>query len=112
MPAHRSRSGTTSRCARSGFAGSGPRPNRSTRSGSEWIRFLPTSTFDDPWVDAGRALVCVDVLSWPAASRPHMWKQPNVIAPSMDLYVAFHDAAPNDPWLLPTAIRPGPPAVS
>jgi acyl-CoA thioesterase-2 len=66
----------------------------------EWIRFLPTSTFDDPWVDAGRALVGVDIQSWPAASRPHMWKQPNVIAPSMDLYVAFHDAAPNDPWLL------------
>ena len=66
----------------------------------EWIRFVPTSTFDDPWVDAGRALVCIDVQSWPAASRPHMWKQPNVIAPSMDLYVAFHDAAPDDPWLL------------
>ena len=66
----------------------------------EWIRFIPTSTFDDPWVDAGRALVGVDIQSWPAASRPHMWKQPNVIAPSMDLYVAFHDAAPGEPWLL------------
>jgi acyl-CoA thioesterase-2 len=66
----------------------------------EWLRFTPTSTFEDPWVDACRALVCVDVVSWPAASRPHMWKQPNVIAPSMDLYVAFHDAAPSDPWLL------------
>jgi acyl-CoA thioesterase-2 len=66
----------------------------------EWIRFIPTSTFDDPWVDAGRALVGIDIQSWPAASRPHVWKQPNVIAPSMDLYVAFHDAAPYDPWLL------------
>lgn len=66
----------------------------------EWLRFLPTSTFDDPWVDACRALICVDVVSWPAASRPHMWTQPNMIAPSMDLYVAFHDAAPADPWLL------------
>lgn len=66
----------------------------------EWLRFLPTDTFDDPWADAGRALVCVDVVSWPAASRPHMYKQPNVIAPSMDLYVAFHDAAPSEPWLL------------
>ena len=66
----------------------------------EWLRFVPTSTFDDPWTDACRALICVDVVSWPAASRPHMWKQPNVIAPSMDLYVAFHEAAPDDPWLL------------
>jgi acyl-CoA thioesterase-2 len=66
----------------------------------EWLRFVPASTFDDPWVDACRALICVDVVSWPAASRPHMFKQPNVIAPSMDLYVAFHDAAPADPWLL------------
>jgi len=66
----------------------------------EWLRFVPRSTFDDPWVDACRALICVDVVSWPAASRPHMYKQPNIIAPSMDLYVAFHDAAPADPWLL------------
>jgi acyl-CoA thioesterase len=66
----------------------------------EWLRFVPTDTFDDPWVDACRTLICVDVAGWPAASRPHMWTQPNVIAPSMDLYVAFHDATPADPWLL------------
>src|SRR5436305_829050 len=43
----------------------------------QWLRFLD-GDFTDPWVDACRALVVVDVQSWPAASRPHMWKQPNV----------------------------------
>jgi acyl-CoA thioesterase II len=66
----------------------------------EWLRFLPTSTFDDPWVDACRALIVVDVVSWPAAHRHHAWKQPPFIAPSMDLYVAFHEPAAADPWLL------------
>jgi acyl-CoA thioesterase-2 len=66
----------------------------------EWLRFVPTATFEDPWVDACRALILVDVVSWPAASRPHMWKQPPIYAPSMDLYVAFHEPASSDPWLL------------
>jgi len=69
----------------------------------QWERFLPTATFDDPWVDAARALVLVDVVSWPAASRHHQWKWPNGpewMAPSLDLYVAFHDPQPDEPWLL------------
>jgi acyl-CoA thioesterase II len=66
----------------------------------EWLRFLPTSTFDDPWVDACRAVVLVDVVSWPAAHRPHAWLEPPFIAPSLDLYVAFHQPCPADPWLL------------
>lgn len=66
----------------------------------EWLRFVPTDTFDDPWVDACRALVLVDVVSWPAAHRPHAYLQPPFFAPSMDLYVAFHEPAPDDPWLL------------
>lgn len=65
---------------------------------NQWHRFLE-GDFSDPWVDACRALVLVDVQSWPAASRPHMWKQPNVYAPSLDLYVAFH-RLPKTDWLL------------
>ena len=37
----------------------------------DWQRFVPTATFDDPWVDACRSLVLIDVQSWPAACRPH-----------------------------------------
>lgn len=65
-----------------------------------WYRFTPRPTFADPWVDACRALILIDVQSWPAASRPHMWKQPPFIAPSLDLYVAFHDPQPQSQWLL------------
>ena len=64
----------------------------------QWVRFRE-GDFSDPWVDACRALVLVDVQSWPAASRPHMWKQPNVFAPSLDLYVSLH-RPPSTEWLL------------
>jgi acyl-CoA thioesterase II len=50
----------------------------------QWVRFLE-GDFRDPWVDACRALVLVDVQSWPAASRPHMYKQRPIYAPSLDL---------------------------
>lgn len=65
-----------------------------------WLRFVPRSTFDDPWIDACRALVLIDVVSWPSAHRPHAYLQPPFIAPSLDLYVAFHQPCPDDPWLL------------
>jgi acyl-CoA thioesterase-2 len=64
----------------------------------QWHRFLE-GDFTDPWVDACRSLVVVDVQSWPAASRPHMWKQPNIYAPSLDLYVTLHRRPVSD-WLL------------
>ena len=49
----------------------------------------PTATFDDPWVDAARSLIVLDVGSWPAGSRPHMYLDPPYIAPSLDLYASF-----------------------
>src|SRR5581483_9499976 len=64
----------------------------------EWLRFLE-GDFTDPWVDACRALVAIDVVSWPSASRPHAYKQHTLYAPSLDLYVAFH-RAPSSEWLL------------
>jgi acyl-CoA thioesterase-2 len=70
----------------------------------EWVRFRE-GDFSDPWVDACRALVLVDVQSWPSANRPHAWKQPEVYAPSLDLYVALHRAAPTD-WLLTDGFSP------
>ncbi len=67
-----------------------------------WCRFRPTATFgDDPWVDACRSLILVDVQSWPAASQQHAWREPHgFIAPSLDLYVAFHTPSPQQQWLL------------
>lgn len=69
-----------------------------------WLRFEPRSTFDDPWTDVGRYLVLTDLPSWPAAIRRHAheWPegQPPWVAPSLDLYVAFHRLVPAEPWLL------------
>ena len=69
----------------------------------QWERFVPTSTFADPWVDAARTVLLVDLPSWPSAYQHHAWRFPERqewIAPSLDLYVAFHQAVPDDPWLL------------
>ncbi|HZU79842.1 MAG TPA: thioesterase family protein [Acidimicrobiales bacterium] len=74
----------------------GPRPS----SWLEWLRFLPTATFDDPWVDAARSVILVDLPSWPSAHRPHAWTNPPFTAPSLDLNVAFHQPAHDEPWLL------------
>jgi acyl-CoA thioesterase-2 len=69
----------------------------------QWDRFVPASTFDDPWIDAARSVILIDYASWPSASQAHAWKWVNGqewIAPSLDLYVAFHEPAPRDAWLL------------
>ncbi|MEY2571348.1 MAG: acyl-CoA thioesterase [Acidimicrobiaceae bacterium] len=67
----------------------------------QWHRFVPAATFDDdPWLDACRAVVLVDVQSWPAAHRPHAYRALPVYAPSLDLYVAFHQPPPWGEWLL------------
>ncbi len=67
-----------------------------------WCRFRPTATFPaDPWADACRSVVLIDVQSWPAASQRHAWREPHgYVAPSLDLYVAFHTPAPTEGWLL------------
>lgn len=74
----------------------GPRP----AVWHEWLRFVPTSTFSDPWVDAARSVILVDLPSWPSAHRPHAWQQPPFTAPSLDLNVAFHRPTGGEEWLL------------
>jgi acyl-CoA thioesterase-2 len=71
-----------------------------------WCRFRPTPTFDDPWVDACRSVILVDVQSWPAAHLPHAYLQPPFYAPSLDLYVAFNDPRPQSQWLLTDGYAP------
>jgi acyl-CoA thioesterase-2 len=64
----------------------------------DWYRFRPRSTFDDPFVDAGRQLLLIDTLSWPAACQPH----PNTAfrAPNLDVTAWFHRADSKGEWLL------------
>jgi acyl-CoA thioesterase-2 len=71
-----------------------------------WLRFTPTPTFTDPWVDACRSLILIDIQSWPAAGRPHVMKERRIYAPSLDLYVAFHDPHPETEWLLADGSAP------
>jgi acyl-CoA thioesterase II len=66
-----------------------------------WYRFLPTSTFDDLWVDACRSLILVDTLGWPAVSNLHI--DGGYIAPSIDITCAFHRARIQEPWLFAQA---------
>jgi acyl-CoA thioesterase len=64
-----------------------------------WMRYRPVATFDDPFVDAARAVVLLDTMSWPAATQAHAFPPPYV-APSMDVSVQFHQSAPHSAWLL------------
>lgn len=66
----------------------------------QWEKFVPRATFDDPWVDAARSVILIDIASWPSAHLFHAWKEPPFIAPTLDLYVAFHDPAPQSEYLL------------
>jgi len=73
----------------------GPGPPRS----DTWFRFRPTATFEDPVVDACRSVVILDTMGWPATTRAHAWSwpvdgPPPWMAPSLDLHVRFHRAAP------------------
>lgn len=74
----------------------GPRPPL----WQEWLRFVPTATFTDPWIDAARLLILVDLAGWPSAHRVHAWRQPAFVGPTLDLNVAFHQPALGDEWLL------------
>jgi acyl-CoA thioesterase-2 len=82
------------------FSGAWPPPAALPPVWQQWARLRPTATFADPWVDAARSVILVDVQGWPAAHQHHAWHEPPFIAPNLDLYVAFHEPAPADPWLL------------
>jgi len=63
----------------------------------QWLRFTPTASFADPWLDACRLLILVDVGGWPAASAT--FNQEDVLAPSIDLACHFHRIRPDAEWL-------------
>lgn len=71
-----------------------------------WLRFRPTATFADPFLDAGRALLLLDTMCWPAAVKPYMRDELTHLAPSLDVAAQFHQLAPGDEWLLCDAAAP------
>ncbi len=65
-----------------------------------WIRYRPTPVFEDPFAEAGRLLVTLDVSMWPAAARAYAFGELTHIAPSLDLSAVFHRLDPSSEWLL------------
>jgi acyl-CoA thioesterase II len=71
-----------------------PRPPRLL----QWHRFVPRDSFDDPFLDAGRLLILIDTMGWPAAARAH--PAGAFQAPSLDVAAWFHRPASGECWLL------------
>lgn len=66
-----------------------------------WIRFRDRPSFaEDVWLDFGRAAFVVDIEQFAAASLGLPAAEVTFFAPTLDLYVAFHEPAPRDEWLL------------
>jgi acyl-CoA thioesterase II len=64
----------------------------------EWARFRPTACFEDPFLDAARALILLDTYGFPAAYRHYRsWEY---LAPNLDTGVWFHHFSPAREWLL------------
>jgi acyl-CoA thioesterase-2 len=75
----------------------------------EWLRFVSWDGADaaaDPWLAAARLVLLADLPSWPSGSRPHAWKQPAMIAPTLDLQVSLLDLVPAEDWLLVEGTTP------
>src|SRR2546426_446040 len=70
----------------------------------QWYRYRPVARFDDPFVNAARALVLIDTLVWPAACQRHL--APDFTAPNLDIVAWFHRPAHDSEWLLADAIAP------
>ncbi len=64
-----------------------------------WLRFLDWLPTADPFVDGGRAVMLIDTHLWRAYNRGQS-VMPEHVAPSLDLSVWFHEAAPDADWLL------------
>jgi acyl-CoA thioesterase-2 len=62
-----------------------------------WFRYVPRSTFDDPWVDACRSLILLDTGIWPAANNFHV--RHSYMAPSIDISAGFHRFRSDEQWL-------------
>jgi acyl-CoA thioesterase-2 len=83
-----------------------PPPGPLSPTWRTWVRYRPAPRLDDPWVDAARLVVVLDVGSWPAGSRPHAYREPPFIAPSLDLYASFQYPGASSEWLLLDAHSP------
>jgi len=70
-----------------------------------WVKFVPTATFPDPWVDASRSLILIDLDSWPSATRAHLGDLEH-FAPTIEVTARFIGSTADEPWLLSEASAP------
>jgi acyl-CoA thioesterase len=71
-----------------------------------WMRLLETPDLADPFLDAARSVLWLDLMMWNAAVRPHLPWPPVYVAPNLDLAVTFHGSAAKEEWLLCDAAAP------
>jgi acyl-CoA thioesterase len=64
----------------------------------EWVRFEPTSSFEDPFIDAARPLILLDTFGWPAVYQ--RYRGVDFVAPNLDTAIWFHHPAAESGWLL------------
>ena len=67
-----------------------------------WMRFRDWQLSDDPFLDAMRSVLLIDIAIWPA----HWYRLTDAaayVAPSLDLTVWFHGGDPATEWLLSDA---------
>ena len=64
----------------------------------QWARYRPSACFEDPFLDAARALILLDTYGFPAAYQHHRsWEY---LAPNLDTSAWFHHFNPACEWLL------------
>lgn len=65
-----------------------------------WMRLQKTPPLDDPFLEAARSLMWMDLMMWNAALQPHLPWPPVYIAPNLDVSAIFHAGAADHEWLL------------
>ncbi len=70
-----------------------------------WFRFVEGETHDDPWLDACRSLVVLDLGGWGAATHPHVGVLDH-FAPTIEVSCRFLGSTHDDAWLLSEARAP------
>lgn len=77
-------------------------PPASSRHQFRWMRFRDWVATEDPFIDAMRSALLIDIGAWPA--HWHRLTEPApYVAPSLDLTVWFHGGPPAGDWLLSDA---------
>jgi acyl-CoA thioesterase len=72
-----------------------------------WYRLRPRATFDDPFLDAARAAMVLDLMGWPSVVRALQPGQDQTwMAPNLDCNVTFHQPPGDSEFLLLDAESP------